>query len=57
MDLNAIIEKMETGDQDAALMALQTYNKEKSQCFAFDTEEDADREDGKLQEVSLQRCQ
>lgn len=28
MDLNAIIEKMETGDQDAALLALQTYNKE-----------------------------
>jgi len=28
MDLNAIIEKMETGDQDAALTALQTYNKE-----------------------------
>lgn len=28
MDLNAIIEKMETGDQDAALIALQTYNKE-----------------------------
>ncbi len=28
MDLNAIIEKMETGDQDAALTALQTFNKE-----------------------------
>lgn len=28
MDLNAIIEKMETGDQDAALTALQIYNKE-----------------------------
>lgn len=28
MDLNAIIEKMETGDQDAALTALQMYNKE-----------------------------
>lgn len=28
MDLNGIIEKMETGDQDAALTALQIYNKE-----------------------------
>lgn len=27
MDLNAIIENMEKGDQDVALMALQTYNK------------------------------
>ncbi|KAI1903953.1 hypothetical protein AGOR_G00000710 [Albula goreensis] len=50
MDLNAIIEKMETGDQDAALTALQAYNKEKSQCFTFNSEEQEDREDGKLQE-------
>ncbi|XP_064169192.1 synembryn-A isoform X1 [Anguilla rostrata] len=50
MDLNAIIEKMETGDQDAALMALQAYNKEKSQCFTFDTQEQEEREDGNLQE-------
>ncbi|XP_061077985.1 synembryn-A isoform X1 [Conger conger] len=50
MDLNAIIEKMETGDQDAALMALQAYNKEKSQCFTFGTQEHEEREDGKLQE-------
>uniref|UniRef100_A0A3B4ZBZ4 Synembryn n=1 Tax=Stegastes partitus TaxID=144197 RepID=A0A3B4ZBZ4_9TELE len=28
MDLNAIIEQMETGDQDSALTALQSYNKE-----------------------------
>lgn len=28
MDLNTIIEKMKTGEQDAALMALQAYNKE-----------------------------
>ncbi len=28
MDINAIIEKMETGDQDAALTSLQTFNKE-----------------------------
>ncbi|XP_051979153.1 synembryn-A-like isoform X2 [Xyrauchen texanus] len=44
MDLNAIIEKMETGDQDAALTALQTYNKEKSQCFSFTPGEEEDRE-------------
>lgn len=28
MDLNTIIEQMETGEQDTALTALQTYNKE-----------------------------
>ncbi|XP_016124732.1 synembryn-A-like [Sinocyclocheilus grahami] len=44
MDLNAIIEKMETGDQDAALTALQTFNKEKSQCFSFNSGEEEDRE-------------
>uniref|UniRef100_A0A667WKA4 Synembryn n=1 Tax=Myripristis murdjan TaxID=586833 RepID=A0A667WKA4_9TELE len=44
MDLNAIIEQMETGDQDAALVALQTYNKEKNQCFTFSKEEESDRE-------------
>lgn len=32
MDLNAIIENMETSDQDAALMALQTYNKKVHCC-------------------------
>ncbi|KAG7473786.1 hypothetical protein MATL_G00099410 [Megalops atlanticus] len=44
MDLNSIIEKMETGDQDAALTALQAYNKEKSQCFAFNSQEQEERE-------------
>ncbi|XP_046890168.1 synembryn-A [Hypomesus transpacificus] len=44
MDLNAIIENMETGDQNAALMALQTYNKEKAHCFKFNTEDEAERE-------------
>ncbi|XP_063052145.1 synembryn-A [Engraulis encrasicolus] len=50
MDLNAIIEKMETGDQDAALVALQTYNKEKSQCFTFENNEEEGRQDDNLQE-------
>ncbi|XP_018621203.1 chaperone Ric-8A isoform X2 [Scleropages formosus] len=44
MDLKAIIEKMETGDQDAALMALQAYNKEQSQCFQFSTNQQDERE-------------
>ncbi|XP_036390875.1 synembryn-A [Megalops cyprinoides] len=44
MDLNSIIEKMETGDQDAALTALQAYNKEKSQCFTFNSQEQEERE-------------
>ncbi|XP_048113362.1 synembryn-A isoform X1 [Alosa alosa] len=50
MDLNAIIEKMETGDQDAALIALQTYNKEKSQCFTFERNDQEERQDDNLQE-------
>ncbi|KAK6319840.1 hypothetical protein J4Q44_G00089470 [Coregonus suidteri] len=44
MDLNTIIENMEKGDQDAALMALQTYNKKMTQCFLFNTEEKEERE-------------
>ncbi|KAI3371789.1 hypothetical protein L3Q82_024344 [Scortum barcoo] len=44
MDLNAILEKMETGEQDAALTALQSYNKEMNQCFTFSEQEEQDRE-------------
>ncbi|XP_060892428.1 synembryn-A [Labrus mixtus] len=44
MDLNVTIEQMETGEQDAALKALQSYNKEMNQCFTFSTEEEQDRE-------------
>ncbi|KAG7522854.1 hypothetical protein JOB18_032239 [Solea senegalensis] len=44
MDLHAIIEQMETGEQDAALAALQSYNKEMNQCFTFSSEEKQDRE-------------
>ncbi|XP_058858416.1 synembryn-A isoform X2 [Acipenser ruthenus] len=36
MDLNAVIETVEAGYQDAAMMALQAFNKEKCQCFTFD---------------------
>ncbi|XP_051239177.1 synembryn-A [Dicentrarchus labrax] len=44
MDLNAILEQMETGEQDSALAALQSYNKEMNQCFTFSKEEEQDRE-------------
>uniref|UniRef100_UPI0037E70629 synembryn-A n=1 Tax=Semicossyphus pulcher TaxID=241346 RepID=UPI0037E70629 len=44
MDLNVTIEQMETGEQDAALTALQSYNKEMNQCFTFSKEEEQDRE-------------
>uniref|UniRef100_A0AAR2J498 Synembryn n=1 Tax=Pygocentrus nattereri TaxID=42514 RepID=A0AAR2J498_PYGNA len=44
MDVSAVIAQMETGEQDAALAALQRYNKEKSQCFSFPSEEQEDRE-------------
>ncbi|KAF7215093.1 chaperone Ric-8A isoform X1 [Nothobranchius furzeri] len=43
MDIHVIIEQMETGDQDAALSALQRFNREMSQCFMFNREEDQDR--------------
>ncbi|XP_066504984.1 synembryn-A isoform X2 [Hoplias malabaricus] len=44
MDLRAVIEQMETGEQEAALSALQRYNRETSQCFSFPSEEQEDRE-------------
>ncbi|XP_069575713.1 synembryn-A [Brachyistius frenatus] len=44
MDLNAILEQMETGDQDAALTALHGYNREMNQCFTFNSEEEENRE-------------
>ncbi|XP_017578978.1 synembryn-A isoform X3 [Pygocentrus nattereri] len=49
MDVSAVIAQMETGEQDAALAALQRYNKEKSQCFSFPSEEQEDRESGELE--------
>ncbi|XP_056244092.1 synembryn-A isoform X2 [Seriola aureovittata] len=44
IDLSSIIEQMQTGEQDAALTALQSYNKEMNQCFTFSREEERDRE-------------
>ncbi|XP_034541815.1 synembryn-A [Notolabrus celidotus] len=44
MDLNVTIEQMETGEQDAALTALQSFNKEMNQCFTFGKEEEQERE-------------
>ncbi|XP_072242641.1 chaperone Ric-8A [Leuresthes tenuis] len=44
MDLRVIIEQMETGEQETALTALQSFNKEMSQCFTFRRGEEHDRE-------------
>ncbi|XP_028287967.1 chaperone Ric-8A [Parambassis ranga] len=44
MDLNVIIDQMETGEQDVALKALQSYNKEMNLCFTFSREEEQNRE-------------
>ncbi|XP_029697717.1 chaperone Ric-8A isoform X2 [Takifugu rubripes] len=44
MDVKRVIEKMETGEQDTVLMALQSYNKEMSQIFTFITEDEQDRQ-------------
>ncbi|XP_033997090.1 synembryn-A [Trematomus bernacchii] len=43
MDLNSIIEQMETGEQDSALTALQSYNQEMNHCFTFNKEDEQDR--------------
>ncbi|XP_029112362.1 synembryn-A-like [Scleropages formosus] len=51
MNINTIIEKMEMGDQDAALTALQDFNREKGQCFAFSAQEQEERE--RLGELAL----
>ncbi|XP_042202446.1 synembryn-A isoform X1 [Callorhinchus milii] len=50
MDLNTIIDRLETSDQDTVLKALQAYNKENSQCFVFDVEKRGQR---KQQEEKL----
>ncbi|XP_031724028.1 chaperone Ric-8A [Anarrhichthys ocellatus] len=44
MDLKGTIEQMETGEQDAALAALQSYNKEMNHCFTFSKDDERDRE-------------
>ncbi|TKS74030.1 Synembryn-A Protein [Collichthys lucidus] len=44
MDLNGIIEQMESGGQDTAMTALQSYNQEMNQCFTFSKEEKQNRE-------------
>ncbi|XP_068595686.1 synembryn-A [Brachionichthys hirsutus] len=44
MDLNAVIEQMETGEQDSVLTALGVYNKEMNQCFSFNKEDEQDRQ-------------
>ncbi|RVE71452.1 hypothetical protein OJAV_G00051880 [Oryzias javanicus] len=49
MDLQAVIAHMETGEQDAALAALQGFNREMSQCFTFRKAEEQDRQEEKLQ--------
>ncbi|KAK5867972.1 hypothetical protein PBY51_012423 [Eleginops maclovinus] len=43
VDLNSIIEQMETGEQDSALTALQSYNREMNHCFTFSKEDEQDR--------------
>lgn len=44
MDLNSIIEQLETGDQDCALTALQSFNSQMSHCFTFEKEDEHERE-------------
>ncbi|KAK2841791.1 hypothetical protein Q5P01_011991 [Channa striata] len=43
MELNAVIEQMESGDEDSARTALQSYNTEMNHCFTFSREEEQDR--------------
>lgn len=44
MDLNGAIEQLETGDQNCALTALQTFNSQMSHCFTFEVEDGQQRE-------------
>ncbi|KAM9854183.1 chaperone Ric-8A [Aulostomus maculatus] len=44
MELTAIIEQVETGEQDAVLAALQSFISEMNQCFTFAKEKERDRE-------------
>ncbi|KAM3921070.1 chaperone Ric-8A isoform 1-T1 [Leptodactylus fuscus] len=48
MDLDAILDKLETGEQELVQKALMEYNKENSQCFFFNAEQ---REQRKRQEL------
>ncbi|XP_061577568.1 synembryn-A isoform X1 [Cololabis saira] len=48
MDLGAVIEQMETGSQDSALAALQSFNTQMSQCFTFSRAEEQDRQEENL---------
>uniref|UniRef100_A0A8C5EFF2 Synembryn n=1 Tax=Gouania willdenowi TaxID=441366 RepID=A0A8C5EFF2_GOUWI len=44
MDLKAVIELMETGEQDTALRALLDYNHQMNQCFTFKKEDEHERQ-------------
>lgn len=44
MDLNYVVEQLETGDQNCALAALQTFNSQMSHCFTFEIEDGQERE-------------
>ncbi|XP_055078509.1 synembryn-A isoform X2 [Periophthalmus magnuspinnatus] len=44
MDLKGAIELLETGDQDCALTALQSFNSQMSHCFTFENEDGQERE-------------
>ncbi|KAK7892066.1 hypothetical protein WMY93_024029 [Mugilogobius chulae] len=44
MDLKSVIELLETGDQDCALTALQSFNSQMTHCFTFEQEDGQERE-------------
>lgn len=44
MDVKALIEQIETKEEDFILTALQTYNKEMAMCFEFQKEHEKDRQ-------------
>ncbi|XP_017289395.1 synembryn-A isoform X2 [Kryptolebias marmoratus] len=44
MDLQVLIEQIETGEQEIVLTALQSFNKQMSHCFTFSREGKTDRE-------------
>ncbi|XP_075047060.1 chaperone Ric-8A isoform X1 [Mixophyes fleayi] len=55
MDLDAILDQLETGEQELVHKALMEYNKENSQCFFFNAEQREQRKRQELEEFKKQK--
>ncbi|KAM8926941.1 chaperone Ric-8A isoform 2-T2 [Pelodytes ibericus] len=57
MDLDAILDKLEKGEQELVQKILLEYNKENSQCFFFNTEQREQRKQQELEEFKKMKFQ